>query len=188
MKNHFVTLLFVLFFFGLACNNQKEVKPISPAQLNEILQSQESMNINYIPDSLQGFPPDFNAEDLYGNKFTLSSQKGKVVVLNFWGTWCAPCIAEIPEFIELQEHFGKEDLIFVGISTPNEPEENVKEFTEEMGINYTIVYDDDQEIIKSYSPHSWPSTYIIGQDGKIKKFIIGSTNKKLLLPELDKLL
>ena len=78
--------------------------------------------------------PDITLPDLGGTQRQLSEWQGKIVVLNFWATWCAPCRKEIPEFITLQQEFGEKGLQFIGIAV--EEVEPAKEFSDSSGINY----------------------------------------------------
>lgn len=146
------------------------------------------MLITEVTPSKQGRPESIRSATINGGVFELAKEEGKVIILNFWGTWCAPCIAEIPEFVQLQETYGEDQLVIVGISTPNEPADNILKFVEKLGVNYPIIYDSDMDIINRFSPPAWPTTFLIGKDGLIKAYIIGTTTQALLKPVLDKMI
>jgi len=82
-----------------------------------------------------GPAPAWKLKDLDGKDVTSEQFKGKVVVLDFWATWCPPCRGEIPGYVELQKKYGKDGLLIVGISMDDKGPEPVKEFVQEQGIN-----------------------------------------------------
>lgn len=130
--------------------------------------------------------PDFSAIGTKGDSVVLSNYRGKIVLLNYWGVWCGPCMREMPDFVELQAELV-DKIQFIGISTIPENTDKVIAFSEKIGVNYPLIIDDD-EIRKIYPPTAWPSTYILSEEGKPLRLIIGSTTKELLKPELDSLL
>ncbi|MEW6104282.1 MAG: TlpA disulfide reductase family protein [bacterium] len=119
-----------------------------------------------------GNAPDFTLPAINDNNLTLSSLKGKVIILDFWATWCPPCRAEIPDFIELQnEYEGKLAIVGVCLDGGNTP--SVKKFVEEMKINYPIVMGNDR-IVQDYGGiRGIPTTFIIDKNGDIKETIVG---------------
>ena len=95
---------------------------------------------------LTGTPsPDFTLMDVTGQQRNVSEWKGKVLVINFWATWCPPCLEEIPHFIKLQEQYGHQGLQLVGIAL--ESVDEVLGFASEQGINYPLLVG-EQEVIK----------------------------------------
>lgn len=95
---------------------------------------------------LSGTPsPDFTLMDVTGQQRNVSEWKGKVLVINFWATWCPPCLEEIPHFIKLQDKYGHQGLQFVGIAL--EGVDEVLGFANEQGINYPLLVG-EQEVIK----------------------------------------
>ncbi len=108
--------------------------------------------------------------------FDLSQFHGKVIIVDFWASWCSPCIKEIPHFIELQEKY-KNEVQFIGLNV-GEKESEIKEFIKSMGINYVIGYS-DEKIEKLFGGiNGLPTTFIIGKDGKIKAKAIGYRSKE----------
>ncbi|MFQ6039393.1 MAG: TlpA family protein disulfide reductase [Candidatus Poribacteria bacterium] len=94
------------------------------------------------PSSLIGQPaPDFALTDLEWNTISLSDFKGKVVILDFWATWCGPCAVEIPSFIKMQEEFGEKRFTMLGVST-DDSAGVVKKFVEEHKMNYPVLMAD----------------------------------------------
>ena len=90
--------------------------------------------------SLRAAPaPAFNLQDLSGNPVKLSDYTGKVVILDFWATWCPPCRAEIPNFVELQKEYGKQGLVVIGVSLDEGGVAGVADFAKSQNVNYPIV-------------------------------------------------
>lgn len=123
----------------------------------------------------------FNAsfDDLNGKKQPLSQWRGKVLVVNFWATWCPPCIKEIPVFIELQKAYGDQDFQIIGIAVDNK--EAVSEFAEQMGINYPslLAEVDGIGLVKRFGNGigALPYTVIINREGEISDTIRGELSK-----------
>lgn len=121
---------------------------------------------------------DFTVNDMHGASVALSSFKGKVIVLDFWATWCPPCKAEIPGFVELQKEYGGKGLQVVGVSV-DDPAEKLPPFAAEFKMNYPVLVglgrDDLQD---AYGP-MWgiPTTFVISRDGKICKKHSGLVGK-----------
>lgn len=135
-----------------------------------------------------GDAPDFTLPALEDKDFTLSSLKGKVILLNFWATWCPPCRKEIPDFVELYEKYREKGLEIVGVSLDREKEKVVKPFAEKMGINYTLVFG-NQEVEKKYGGITGiPTTFLINRKGNIAKKYIGYRAKETWEREIKRLL
>ncbi|MCH8567465.1 MAG: TlpA family protein disulfide reductase [Balneolales bacterium] len=128
--------------------------------------------------------PDFELVDMEGNIFRLSDNRGKVVVLNLWATWCPPCREEIPDFMELQEEM-QGDVLFVGVSIDREGWDVVRPFVEEMQINYPQVVDDGR-FTRLYGPiRGVPTTFLVNREGYIEGFAPGMLHKEQLRPMLE---
>ena len=113
--------------------------------------------------------PAWSLKDPDGNVVTLAQFKGKVVVLDFWATWCPPCKVEIPGYEKLQTKYAADGLVIIGVSIDSDGNEIVKKFMREYGINYPIVMAADSDIIGAYGDLSmFPTTFIIDRDGLIR--------------------
>jgi len=110
----------------------------------------------------------FAFKDTNGRKVSLSDFKGKVILLDFWATWCVPCKQEIPGFIELQKKFGERGLQIVGLSV-DDPLSTAKEYAAAMKMNYPILLAEGKEdILKAYDPiPSIPVSVVIDRRGRI---------------------
>ena len=142
--------------------------------------------------------PDFSLADLDGNTIPLQQMKGKVVLLNFWGTWCGPCRKEIPDFINLSKKYKKDGLEIVGITLTSGPPENIKAFADKWGINYKLLTDikgnETQTITALYGQATGkritgiPTTFIIDREGVIQKRYVGPRSEAIFYNDLKKYL
>ncbi len=114
--------------------------------------------------------PDFTVVDIEGSEITLSSFKGRRVILNFWATWCPPCRMEIPLLIELRKEVHPDKLAIIGIS--NEDKQQLLDFATKKNINYTIATTDDLPTPYNYVS-SIPTTFFIDRNGIIQDVISG---------------
>lgn len=120
-----------------------------------------------------GNAADFTLPDLDGNSLTLSEFKGKVIILNFWATWCPPCRKEIPDFVELYEKYKDEGLLIIGVNLDGGDSRSVKQFSKNYKINYPIVLG-NVNVTQDYGGiRGIPTTFVIDRKGDIKKKYIG---------------
>lgn len=118
--------------------------------------------------------PDFTADLADGSTFTLSEQSGKVVLLNFWATWCGPCVGEMPAFEKLYKEYGDE----VAVLAVNclEDEETVRQFIAETGYTFPIAFDVEGVVNMKYPTDGIPYTLVIGKDGTVQKIYVGAAD------------
>ncbi|MDX2129152.1 MAG: TlpA disulfide reductase family protein [Chloroherpetonaceae bacterium] len=130
--------------------------------------------------------PQFTLTSVEGKKISLSDFRGKAVILNFWGTWCPPCRAEIPDMVELQKQYGGDKFTFVGVALERpstDPVKKVKDFMTTSGINYPIlmgdatVFDSYQPLLNEDERGAVPATFIINKKGEIIASFVGSRDK-----------
>jgi cytochrome c biogenesis protein CcmG/thiol:disulfide interchange protein DsbE len=121
--------------------------------------------------------PDFAATDSTGANFQLSDYAGKVVLLNFWATWCKPCQKEIPWFEEFQRTYGDRGFAVVGISLDEDGWKAVRPAMESLKINYRVAIGDDRLAQKYGGLESLPETLLIRGDGIVVKKYVGITSK-----------
>jgi len=112
--------------------------------------------------------PDFSITDLQGKVLSLASYKGKVLLLNFWATWCPPCRREIPDLIEAYRELRSEGLEILGVSVDETTPEALLEWTKRTGIDYPIALA-TPEIVRAYEPGDYiPATIIVDREGQIR--------------------
>ena len=107
---------------------------------------------------------DFTLMDLDGNEISLSDFNRKVLILNFWATWCPPCREEIPDFVEVYNEYESKDVQFIGVS--NEDISTLKSFVEDYDISYPILID-DANIMGKWGISAIPTTFVFDKNGQI---------------------
>jgi len=131
--------------------------------------------------------PGFSLKDSKGTSVQLSKYKGKVVVLDFWATWCGGCKVEIPWFMEFQKKYKHSGLAVIGVSMDDDGWKVVKPFLKEKKLNYTVVLGND-DLAKSYGLDSMPMTLLIDREGKIAATHVGMVEKSAFEKEIQALL
>jgi len=133
--------------------------------------------------------PEFAAESLDGKIHNIKEWDNKIILLNFWATWCPPCKREIPDFIELQNEYGEQDFQVIGVAI--DEMEPVREFAAKIGINYPIiaVQSEGVELARRYgnTVGALPYSVFIDKDGTISATIIGELSKKRAVSTLKHL-
>jgi thiol-disulfide isomerase/thioredoxin len=117
--------------------------------------------------------PQLELRDLDGRVVRLSDYRGKVVLINFWATWCPPCRAEMPELVRLQREYRKQGLQIIGLTYPPEKKDRVRRFARSIKVNYPIVLGTRQIKARFSSDETLPLTIVIDRDGKITDIISG---------------
>jgi thiol-disulfide isomerase/thioredoxin len=122
-------------------------------------------------------PLQFTLKDMNGVDVKLSNFKGKVILLNFWATWCGPCRAEIPSLVELQRQYGK-DLVVLGVSV-DDPIEKLKPYATEMKMNYPVLVGNGRDDVQEAYGPLWgiPVSVFVARDGTIAKRHSGIASK-----------
>ena len=118
--------------------------------------------------------PAWQLKDVNGTVVSFDQFKGKVVVLDFWATWCAPCRSEIPGYVALQEKYARAGLVMVGVSLDREGPEVVKKFMTDQKINYQIVLGDEKIVEAFGGVEAIPTTFIIDRQGTIRYRKVGA--------------
>lgn len=131
--------------------------------------------------------PDFTLTNVHTKQpLQLSSLRGKPVLLNFWGTWCPPCRAEMPELQKLYDKY-KNDVEFVGVSMgPRDEPAGVDQFVKLNKYTWTFIHDTDASISINYQVQGIPSTFFIDKDGIIRSIHVGGADGPILQDGLDK--
>ncbi|HKS39319.1 MAG TPA: TlpA disulfide reductase family protein [Blastocatellia bacterium] len=122
--------------------------------------------------------PAFALKDLQGRTVRLSDYKGKVLLINFWATWCAPCLVEMPDLVKLQKEYESQGLQIVGITCPPMSRKDVRGVARKLKINYPILFGTDEVSDAYYATSVLPTTIVIDRNGKVRGRILG-----ILVPE-----
>ena len=112
-------------------------------------------------------PPAIDMPDQAGKKVDLNELKGKVVLVDFWASWCGPCKQEMPVLEELHKKYAKEGLVIVGINIDNNPKK-MNNFLRGTPVTFRIIHDRKLNVASKYEPETMPSSYFIARDGKIR--------------------
>jgi peroxiredoxin len=121
--------------------------------------------------------PDFALKDSTGETVQLSDYHGKVVLLNFWATWCGPCKIETPWLVELQNQYGSQGLQVVGVAMDDSGKDEIAKFAKDMGVNYPVLLGKEAVGDAYGGVPALPESFFIGRDGKIVDKIIGLKGK-----------
>jgi thiol-disulfide isomerase/thioredoxin len=126
--------------------------------------------------------------DLNGRNVSFSDFRGKIMILDFWATWCLPCRVEIPHFVELQKQYGNKGLTVIGVSLDEQGPKVVKKFVKQLGVNYPIVIG-NAKVAESYGGiDAIPTTFVIDRQGRIASRHMGYDDKTVFEKEIQSLL
>lgn len=139
------------------------------------------------PGAVDSMAAGFALQDLAGQPLDLANYRGKVVLLDFWATWCTPCRGEIPQFIGYQDQYGGQGLQVIGISMDDDPKP-VREFYQQFKMNYPVAIG-TAKLGEAYGGIlGLPVTFLIGRDGRIAAKYIGAADMQGLQKKLEELL
>ena len=161
---------FVLGWVIYGCSSPKPVKPAVK------------------PDAQRHAAPDFALKDADGKTVRLSDYKGKVVLLDFWATWCGPCKMEIPWLMDFERQHKHEGFSVLGVSMDEDGWQAVKPFMSDVGINYRVVMGNDATADEYGGIEALPTTFLIDRDGKIAAVHVGLTSRSEIEHGIEQLL
>ncbi len=124
---------------------------------------------NYVPAAQRrsAAAPDFSLPTTDGKILKLSDYRGKIVILDFWATWCPPCRKGIPDLIDIKKRYGSKGVEIIGISVDTDTKDEVIPFMKEKGINYPVVYGNQNVYMQYGGIRAIPTTFVIDKEGKI---------------------
>lgn len=122
-----------------------------------------------------GPPPEFVLKDIDGRSHQLSDYRGKVILVNFWATWCGPCRDEMPSIQVLREKLAGKPFAVLAINL-DEPESRIRTFLSQMKVDFTILLDPEKTAAKAWNARILPATFIVGPDGRIRYSLVGEVN------------
>jgi peroxiredoxin len=134
-------------------------------------------------------PLDFTLKDMNGTNVRLTDYKGKVILMNFWATWCGPCKTEIPAFNQLYDQYKDRGLVVLGVSTDDEPEA-LRAYAASMKMTYPVLVGrDSEEVLDAWGPvYAIPTSFFVGRDGSICGKHMGPATKEDFEREIKALL
>jgi peroxiredoxin len=126
------------------------------------------------PPAVGQVAPDFTLRDLAGNPVSLAGLRGKVVIVNFWATWCPPCRAEMPSMEQLHRELAAEGLVLLAINIEKDGRQTVPRFLASSPHSFPILFDEKEEVQKRYGVYKFPESFVIRKDGVIDDKVIGA--------------
>ncbi len=140
------------------------------------------------PEKDRKAAPDFSLKDADGRTVRLSDYRGKVVLLDFWATWCGPCKIEIPWFMEFERKFKDRGFAVIGVAMDDEGWEVVKPFVADVGVNYRIVQGSDTIAQLYGGVQALPTTFLVDRLGRVASVHVGLASKRDFEDGIEKLL
>ncbi len=174
-----IILFVVIIFGGLFWYNSTSIPSGVVAKPQEKSSQQNSTQTKPAGEQKTPDAPPFTLKNINGGEVSLADYKGKVVFVNFWATWCPPCRAEIPHFVELIDKYGKDGFAILGISVDDKKDhKKIPAFMKKYKINYPILLDDNKTRFDYGGIRSIPTTFVIDREGKVLGNIVGSRSKE----------
>ena len=169
-----IYLIMIYTLAGCSKSSHNENKPINSQETSALKDNNNKA-------------PEFTLVSTDGKDIRLSEYKGKVVIIDFWATWCGPCRKGIPDLIELQKEFGKE-IVVIGISLDTDTKREVIPFMQKIGINYPVAYG-TLEVTQQYGGvEAIPTSFVINKKGEIVGKHVGLVPKSEYTDQINKLL
>jgi thiol-disulfide isomerase/thioredoxin len=131
--------------------------------------------------------PDFKLTSLDGKPLTLAAFQGKVVILNFWATWCGPCRAEVPDLVALQESY-KDHLQIIGLDVDDDDSAEIQKYVKETGIDYPVAISPDDLRVQYGGIPALPTSFVLDTEGRVVQKHVGYTDPRLYETEIRALL
>ena len=122
--------------------------------------------------------PEISLETLDGKTMKLTDLRGKAVVLNFWATWCSPCKAEMPWFVDFQKQYAGDGLQIVGVAMDDSAKEDIDKFAKQMGVNYPVVLGKESLAEQYGGVEFLPTTFYIDRSGNIQERVFGIVDRQ----------
>ena len=159
-------LLGLLVLFVASCDPTYSDSSVDPAS-QTLIQNRPGIKIG-------GPAPDFELWNLENQPMTLSGHRGRVVMLNFWATWCGPCRVEMPAMEQLYHVFGRKDFEILAISTDAQGPSVTRPFRDDMRLTFPILHDSDFRVGVTYGTRTLPMTFLVNRRGIITHRIFGA--------------
>ncbi len=183
MKKVFLFFIFTVIFSGLtACNNSTNTENARVGETNKTADgskdttAKKSGDYPLIPAAIA----QTEVRKIDDTTFKFEDKKGKVILVNLWATWCGPCRAEMPHLVEFQNTYGDKGFEIIGLDIDPEPVEEIKEFAEEMKLNYQLGWAEKELVGEFYrisQANAIPQSFIIDRDGHLRGVFVGGSKK-----------
>ncbi len=174
-------LLLLSLFFLISCS-KKENKPQNISQPSQIF------TLTKVEQTDKERTPNFYWQTQEGEKNFYEFSKGKVILLNFWATWCGPCVKEIPDLIKIKNELNEKNFELIGVSIDRSISP-VVEFAKNVGINYILIHDPEGKLLDAFGGSiGIPITFLIDKDGKIVSKYLGARTKEVFMKDIEKIL
>jgi thiol-disulfide isomerase/thioredoxin len=143
-----------------------------------------------IPAPMAGFlAPDFELITLNGDTVTLSELQGKVVLVNFWASWCPPCRSEMPAMERIYTEYGPDDFVILAVNnTRQDNPSDAERFVSEKELTFPILFDTDGWVSSKYQVHSLPTSFFVDRKGTVSEIVIGGMSEALLRTRVEELI
>ncbi len=179
---YFFVLLVAFFIVGCNSGGEKSVgeKPVSSKPSQNQASSSEKKQARQPA-------PDFTVSTINGRTISLSALKGKVVIVNFWATWCGPCVYEMPGLVRLYDKYKEQGLEVIGLSV-DRTRSGVAGFVSRKGIDYPIAFADRSLVMKYGGIQAIPTTFFIDKKGDVVGYVVGARDESFFEGVIKKLL
>jgi cytochrome c biogenesis protein CcmG/thiol:disulfide interchange protein DsbE len=154
----------------------------APSVIASVLKPQDDGPANGTP------APDFTLKTLDGKDVTLSSLKGKAVMVNFWATWCEPCKIEMPWMVELQDKYRKDGFEIVGVAMDDSDNKEIAAFAKKMNVNYTILKGSEKVADLYGGLDGLPTNFFLDRNGKVIDSFKGLRSESVIVADIQKAL
>lgn len=173
-----LSLFFILLFLGNGCTQSDN----STAVLDEASTPKKGVNVGFLA-------PEFKLRTLSGVDAALSDYRGKIVLINFWATWCGPCKAEMPSMQALYNDYPREDFEILAVSIDIDPRAPVRQFIKDFGFTFPVLLDDTFAVNDQYQIRVVPTSVVVDRKGVVQHRLLGAKDwnapdSKLFLEKL----
>lgn len=181
MKNNYLIILLLVFSASIiGCQKNTNNKDLAEAKTNSNSETMNKENTN------KDAAPDFALQSTDGKTIKLSDYKGKIVIIDFWATWCPPCRKGIPDLIEIQKEF-KDKVVVIGVSLDIQSKKDVMPFMKQYGMNYPVVYGNQKVVVDYGNINAIPTSFIINKKGEVAAKHIGLVPKSTYVKKIKEL-
>lgn len=132
--------------------------------------------------------PSFTLDDVDGEKVSIADYRGKAAVINFWGTFCPPCVEETPALQRMYEKYKDEGVEIIGVNLGEKPLVRITNFVDRFGVTYPILLDPELDVRDRFGVRSYPTTFFVDADGNIQEIKVGGMTEGYMEMQIRKLL